>query len=252
MNQGDEKLFKAREFAGLTGVTVRALHHYDRIGLLKPSRYSQSGYRLYRESDVARLEQIVALKFIGFSLKQIKDILRNGGGDLASTLRRQREAIEEKRQRLQQAVQAIQLAEYAIAVKGQPGWEVFTKIIEVINMQNNMDWSKKYYSDVAQREIEKRAATIPPEVIEQAQRDWASLIKEVENAVAAKEDPASDKAQSLAARWSELVKGFTGGNSEIQKGLNQMYADRHNWPASMPKPFGDEVQAFITAAMKCR
>jgi hypothetical protein len=105
---------------------------------------------------------------------------------------------------------------------------------------------------VAQREIEKRAATIPPEVIEQAQRDWASLIKEVENAVAAKEDPASDKAQSLAARWSELVKGFTGGNSEIQTGLNQMYADRHNWPASMPQPFGDEVQAFITAAMKCR
>lgn len=252
MNQGDEKLFKAREFAGLTGVTVRALHHYDRIGLLKPSRYSQSGYRLYRESDVARLEQIVALKFIGFSLKQIKDILRNGGGDLASTLRRQREAIEEKRKRLQQAVKAIQQAEYVIARKGQPGWELFTKIIEVINMQNNMDWSKKYYSDVAQREIEKRAATIPPEVIEQAQRDWASLIKEVENAVAAKEDPASDKAQSLAARWSELVKGFTGGNSEIQKGLNQMYADRNNWPASMPKPFGDEVQAFITAAMKCR
>jgi DNA-binding transcriptional MerR regulator len=193
---------------------------------------------------VARLEQVVALKFIGFSLKQIKDILRNGGGDLASTLRRQREAIEEKRQRLQQAVQAIQLAEYAIAVKGQPGWEVFTKIIEVINMQNNMDWSKKYYSDVAQREIEKRAQTIAP--------DWVSLIKEVENAVAAKEDPASDKAQSLAARWSELVKGFTGGNSEIQTGLNQMYADRHNWPASMPQPFGDEVQAFITAAMKCR
>jgi DNA-binding transcriptional MerR regulator len=252
MNQGDEKLFKAREFAGLTGVTVRALHHYDRIGLLKPSRYSQSGYRLYRESDVARLEQVVALKFIGFSLRQIRDILRNGGGDLASTLRRQREAIEEKRQRLQQAVQAIQLAEYAIAVKGQPGWEVFTKIIEVINMQNNMDWSKKYYSEDAQREIEKRAATIPPEVIEQAQRDWASLIKEVENAVAAKEDPASDKAQALTARWTELVKGFTGGNSEIQKGLNQMYADRNNWPASMPKPFGDEVQAFITAAMKCR
>jgi DNA-binding transcriptional MerR regulator len=252
MNQGDEKLFKAREFAVLTGVTVRALHHYDRIGLLKPSRYSQSGYRLYRESDVARLEQIVALKFIGFSLKQIKDILRNGGGDLASTLRRQREAIEEKRKRLQQAVKAIQQAEYVIARKGQPGWELFTKIIEVINMQNNMDWSKKYYSDVAQREIEKRAQTIGPEVIEQAQRDWVSLIKEVENAVAAKEDPASDKAQSLAARWSELVKGFTGGNSEIQTGLNQMYADRHNWPASMPQPFGDEVQAFITAAMKCR
>jgi MerR family transcriptional regulator, thiopeptide resistance regulator len=156
MNERDEKLFKAPEFAHLTGVTVRALHHYDRLGLLKPSRYSQSGYRLYRESDVARLEQIVAPKFIGFSLQQIKDILKNGGGDLAITLRRQREAIEEKRERLQQAIRAIQGAEYVIAVKGQPGWEVFTKIIEVINMQSNMDWTKKYYSE--QRSAKLRRA----------------------------------------------------------------------------------------------
>ena len=252
MKERAEKLFKAREFARLTGVTVRALHHYDRLGLLKPSRYSPTGYRLYRERDVARLEQIVALKFIGFSLQQIKDILRNGGGDLADILRRQREAIEEKRKRLQQAVKAIQRAESVIAVKGQPGWEVFTKIIEVINMQNDMDWTRKYYSEDAQHEIEKRAGTIAPEVIEQGQRDWTTLIQEVEAAVEAKEVPASEKAQALAARWSELVKGFTGGNPEIQKGLNKMYADRNNWPASMPRPFGDEVQAFIVAAMKCR
>jgi MerR family transcriptional regulator, thiopeptide resistance regulator len=251
MNEHDPKLFKAGEFARLSGVIVRALHHYDRLGLLKPSRYSRTGYRLYREADVARLEQIVALKFIGFSLKQIKDILKNGGGDLALTLRLQREAIEEKRKRLQQAVKAIQRAEYVLAVKGQPGWEVFTKIIEVINMQDNMDWTKKYYSEEAQREIDQRANTIAPEVIEKAQRDWAQLIREVEAAVAAKEDPSSDKAQSLAARWSELVKGFTGGNPEIQNGLNRMYADKNNWPASMPKPFGDEVQAFIVEAMRC-
>ena len=251
MTERDEKLFKAREFARLTGVTVRALHHYDRLGLLKPSRYSRTGYRLYREADIASLEQIVALKFIGFSLKQIKDILKYGGGDLSQTLRRQREAIEEKRRRLQLAVKAIQLAEHVIAGQGQPGWEVFAKIIEVINMQNNMDWTKKYYSEEAQREIEKRAATIPREVIERGQSDWYELIKEVEAAVAANEDPAGERAQSLAARWAELVKGFTGGNAEIQKGLNKMYADRRNWPASMPKPFGDEVQAFIAKAMKC-
>ena len=252
MTEADEKLFKAREFARLTGVTVRALHHYDRLGLLKPSRHSRSGYRLYREADIASLEQIVALKFIGFSLKQIKDILKDGGGDLSHTLRRQREAIEEKRKRLQLAVKAIQRAEHVIAAQGQPGWEVFAKIIEVINMQANMDWTKKYYSGEAQREIEKRAATIPREVIERGQSDWSELIKEVEAAVAANEDPAGDKAQSLAARWAELVRGFTGGNAEIQKGLNKMYADRNNWPASMPKPFGDEVQAFIVAAMKCK
>jgi DNA-binding transcriptional MerR regulator len=252
MKDSNKTLFQAREFAKLTGVTVRTLHHYDRLGLLKPSRYTRAGYRLYSEQDFARLEQIVALKFIGFSLKQIRDILKRDSVDLATALRRQRQAIEEKRNRLDLAVQAIQRAEYVIGTNNEPGWETFVKIIEVINMQSNMDWSKKYYSDAAQREIEKRAATIPRDVIEQAQRDWMVLIKEVDAAVAEGEDPASAKAQALAARWSELLKGFTGGNTEIQAGLNKMYADRANWPASMPKPFSDEVQAFMFEAMTHR
>jgi DNA-binding transcriptional MerR regulator len=252
MKDGSENLFQAREFAKLTGVTVRTLHHYDRLGLLKPSRYSRAGYRLYREGDVARLEQIVALKFIGFSLNEIKDILNHGSVDLATALRQQREAITEKRQRLDLAIQAIERAEYVVGASKKPDWETFAKIIEVINMQADMDWSKKYYSDEAQSEIAKRASTIPREVIERAQRDWAVLIKEVEAAVAAGEDPMSEKSQALAARWSELIKGFTGGNQEIQKGLNKMYADRNNWPASRPKPFSDEVQAFIVEAVKHR
>ena len=252
MRLRNEKLFKAREFAALSGVTVRALHHYDRLRLLKPSSYTQAGYRLYSERDFARLEQIVALKFIGFPLREIKKILSQERHDLAATLRQQREAIEEKRRRLDLAIQAIQRAEYVAGASNEPSWEAFAKIIEVINMQTDMEWSKKYYSAEAQREIKKRASTISPEVIEQAQRDWAGLIKEVEVAVASGEDPAGAKAQALATRWSDLIKGFTGGNPEIQKGLNTMYADRSNWPKSMPKPFGEEVQAFIAAAMKHR
>jgi DNA-binding transcriptional MerR regulator len=252
MGPSDERLFQAREFAKLSGVTVRALHHYDRLGLLKPCRHTRAGYRLYSVNDLARLEQIVALKFIGLSLKQIKEVLSRKSVDLASTLRQQRQAIEEKRDRLEMAINAIRRAEYVAAANNQPDWGTFVKIIEVINMQSDMDWSKKYYSEAAQQEIAKRAAIIPSEVIEQAQRDWATLIKEVETAVAASEDPASDHAQALAARWTELLKGFTGGNPEIQGGLNKMYADRANWPSSMPKPFSDEVQVFIVKAIGYR
>ena len=242
---------QTREFAELTGVTVRALHHYDRLGLLKPGRYSRAGYRLYRITDVARLEQIVALKFIGFSLKEIKNILSHGSTDLATALRRQREAMTEKRERLDLAIQAIQRAEY-VAKADQSDAELLVKIIEVIKMQADMNWTKKYYSDEAQKEIQKRAATIPKEVIEQAQRDWSILIREVEAAAASRMDPAGDEAQALARRWSELLRGFTGGNPEIQKGLNKVYADRANWPATMPKPFSEEAQAFMMKAMKCK
>ena len=65
------KTYQIQEFAELTGVTVKALHHYDRLGLLKPQR-AYSGYRLYVERDLERLEQIVALKFLGFPLKKSK------------------------------------------------------------------------------------------------------------------------------------------------------------------------------------
>jgi hypothetical protein len=67
--KSNEVSYQAQQFATRAGVTVRTLHHYDRLGLLKPSAYTGSGYRLYRESDLARLQQIVTLKFIGFSLQ---------------------------------------------------------------------------------------------------------------------------------------------------------------------------------------
>ena len=68
------RFYRIHEFAELAGVTVKALHHYDRLGLLKPGR-SDAGYRMYRESDLERLEQIVALKFLGLPLKQVKVVL---------------------------------------------------------------------------------------------------------------------------------------------------------------------------------
>jgi DNA-binding transcriptional MerR regulator len=67
--------YRAREFAELAGVTVRTLHHYDRLGLLKPRKRSAGGYRLYQMQDLARVEQIVALKFLGLPLAQIRRVL---------------------------------------------------------------------------------------------------------------------------------------------------------------------------------
>jgi DNA-binding transcriptional MerR regulator len=249
LNVTDEMMYQASEFAREAGVTVRALHHYDRLGLLKPSRRTRAGYRLYGERDFARLQQIVTLKFIGFPLKQIKDVLERGTPDLATALRFQRIILAEKGRRLTQAVRAIEEAERALADGSGPGREAFAKIIEVIEMQNDTDWTKKYYSEEAQAKIAERQRTIPREVIERGQRDWMALISEVEAAAKEGVDPAGERAQGLAARWSELIKGFTGGDPEIQKGLNKMYSDPE-WGAKFPKPYSDEAGAFIARAMR--
>ena len=77
------KRYHVREFAKLAGVTVRALHHYDRLGLLKPTR-SEAGYRLYYLRDLERFEQIVALKFLGIPLKQIRKMFQHGTNGMSA------------------------------------------------------------------------------------------------------------------------------------------------------------------------
>jgi DNA-binding transcriptional MerR regulator len=238
-------LFQAREFAELAGVTVRTLHHYDRLGLLKPSRYTEAGYRLYGERDFARLQQIVMLKFIGLSLKEIKELLNQRELDLRMTLRLQREVVESRRRHLDTVIQAIERAEQAIGASTEPDWETFKQIVEVINMQNDMEWVKKYYTEEQLAELAERGT---PEVLERGQRDWAQLIKEVEAAVAEGVDPQSEKAQELAARWSSLIEAFTGGNPAIRENLTRLYADQANWPSTFTKPYTDEVGAFLAQA----
>ena len=69
-----------KDLSKLTGVSVQTLHHYDRIDLLKPSLRSSNGYRVYSEKDLLQLQQIIALKFFGFELSQIKELLTGNAG----------------------------------------------------------------------------------------------------------------------------------------------------------------------------
>lgn len=243
------KLYRVREFAELAGVTVRALHHYDRLGLLKPSR-TQAGYRLYYLRDLERLEQIVALKFLGMPLKHIRMMFHRGTNGMSESLRMQRRVLEEKRRLLDSAIRAIEEAEKATVPGNRPDSAILKKIIEVIEMQDNMDWSKKYYSEEAQAKVEERKKLWSPENQERWTKEWTDLFRDVEAALG--EDPASAKAQALAARWKKLVEGFTGGDPQITAGLSKMYQDRANWPANMQQrtePFSNKkVWEFIQKA----
>jgi DNA-binding transcriptional MerR regulator len=227
---------KAQEFAEVAGVTVRMLHHYDRIGLLRPRR-SAAGYRIYRDTDLPRLEQIVALKFLGMPLKQIRDLLDRGGHDLPSALRGQRAALEEKRRLLDRAIQAIAAAE------GSPTPALLKSIIEAIAMQENTNWTDKYYSAEARAQIDARRQEWTPELQAQCSRDWSELIADGEAALG--EDPASERVQALARRWRKLVEGFTGGNMEVVNGLRKLYADQANWP----KDFQQQMQPVMNPAV---
>ena len=251
MKEKIKELFKTQEFAKLAGVTVRALHHYDRLGLLKPKQRSQSGYRLYSARDFGRLEQIVVLKFLGMPLKQIRGLLE-ADGKLAQALQRQQHVLAEKRAQLDRAVLAIKNAQECFASHREPDWNLLKYVVQEIEMQNSTDWTKKYYSPEAQEKVEERKKLWSPELQERVTKEWNALFADVEAALG--EDPASARAQALAARWIKLVGEFTGGDPEVQRGLNTMYADQPNWPAATQKAYAikPEIMEFIMRAMKIR
>ena len=179
MKSSKDDLYQPHEFAVLAGVTVRALHHYDRLGLLKPATRTDVGYRLYSEHDLARLEQIVLLKFLGFSLKQIGELL-DEDSDLLDTLRRQRVALGAKRGQLDRAIQAIRETETALAGCSKPDWKIFIKIIKEIEMNNDTEWTKKYYTDEAQAKIEERKSQWSPELQARVSQQWTELFADIE------------------------------------------------------------------------
>ncbi len=246
-------MFKVSEFAEKAGITVRTLHHYDRLGLLKPSGRTEAGYRLYGDRDFARLQQIVTLKFIGLPLKEIKALLDDDDSDLdmTATLRLQKQLLQEKRRQLGMAIQAIEEAERSMAGKSTQSLDLaaLKKIIEVMERQNNMEWTKKYYSPEAHASIAERAETFTPEMQAEVTRKWNELFSDIEMAMQQSEDPSSAKARDLAGRWAGLLKGFTGGDPEVQKGLNNLYADKSNWPKTFEQPFSNEIWAWMKKVM---
>lgn len=243
------RTYRVHEFAALTGVSVRALHHYDRLGLLKPRR-AASQYRIYVADDVAVLEQIVALKFVGISLRDIKRLLRTQPEELQPVLAAQRAVLEEKRRRLDLAIDAIRQAQ---DVDGrQPG--AMQHIIEVLKMQEKRDEFKKQYDAMLQGKIERLQA-LSPEAREQMRGQFSALCKEIAGAL--DQDPAGPRAQELAGRWLELLSAFApkGPVDPQMLKYSAAYMSEGDWPAGAPRPeppFGKPVWEFIAKAISLR
>src|SRR5690348_14962563 len=153
-------------------VTVRTLHHYDQLGLLKPGRTS-AGYRRYCDRDLEKLEQIVALRFLGFPLKQIRTFVDRPARNLQAALRLQRRALEEKHMLLGRAIRAIGTAEQSLEADRSNDPALLKKIIEVIAMQDGIEQMKKYYSTEEAWEKRRRYYEEGPSP------EWCSLYRDV-------------------------------------------------------------------------
>lgn len=198
--------YRAAAFARLAGVTVRALHHYDRLGLLK-ARRTDAGYRVYTARDLEVLEQIVALKFIGVPLKKIPVVRRATSRALADILGAQRRTLEAKQRLLGTTIETIIHAEHALRAGHDADAALFTPIIEAIEMQSNEEKWTRTYSELVNAKI-ARLKAMPAEERTALREQFIDLIEEIKSAV--DQDPAGPAAQAFADRWVALLEQVSG------------------------------------------
>ena len=237
--------YTVQEFAAHGGVTVKALHHYDRIGLLKPARTS-ARYRVYTPADLTRLRQILALRALGLPLRRIRQLLAPDGPPLHLTLRQQRHVLEDRRRLIDRAVRALEAAEADVEASPDAAGAL-QSLIEVMGMQDSIDEMRKYYSDEVWDLWRHHYERWPSP-------EWRALYRDVNALLDAggAPDPLSDAAQALGERWIALDKGETTVGA-VRTGLRRAWADRAHWPAWLQHRLAehrvDRATQFINNAL---
>ena len=211
--------WKVGELAKRTGVSVRALHHYDEIGLLSPSHRSEAGYRLYTEIDVARLQQIRSLRALGFSLEEARDFLKRPEVTPDRVLQLHLAHLKEQIAAQQSLCDRLEQVARRWRSDENVPTEEFLQIIEVTNMIG------KYYTPEQMEQMKQRREMLGEDHIRQAEAEWPELMAKVQAEMDRGTDPADERVQALARRWKELVEEFTGGDPGIAKSVGRMWQE---------------------------
>jgi len=221
-----EGLYRVGEVARRTVTPVRTLHHYDEIGLLSPSHRAAGGHRLYTAADLGRLQQVLSLRQLGFSLDEVRDCLGAPGFDPLTVLRlhlaRAREVLKAQHElcgRLERLTTAMARAEDVSA-------DDFLRTVEAtMSVEEHLKTANAHFN-LPPEQAEALAAhwaKFSKADIEAVQNEWPVLFAKLRAAMEAGTDPASPEVQALAARARELTRMFTGGNPAVSDQLKQRY-----------------------------
>ena len=221
---------KVGELARRTRLTIRTLHHYDEIGLLRPSLHTESGHRLYTAGDVARLQQVLSLRQLGFSLEEIRDCLDRPDFSPLEVIRlhitRLREQIELQRglcERLEALAGYFDSGGEVSAKDFPQTAEDFLQTIEVMSM------IESYYTPEQMESFRKRSAEAMAAGVDLAQQGtaaWQELLAQLKVEMDGGTDPADPKVQALEKRRQALVNAFSGGDKAIEENLERMWTEQ--------------------------
>ena len=204
--------FKVGELAKRAGLTIRALHHYDSIGLLSPSARSDAGYRMYDHTDIARLHQIQALRRFGMALSDIGIFLVSPGSGLPAIVDQQITVLD--RQIAQAGLLRGQLAQLQrqLAAGQEPGLAEWLTTLELMSMYD------KYFT---KEQRERLPFFSEPNA---SAEEWQDLVAQAHALMAANTRVEEPAAAQLARRWMSMLTRDTGGDAELVVQLNAMNA----------------------------
>ena len=237
---------KISEVAKLSGVTVRTLHYYDEIGLLKPNKITEAGYRVYSNEDLETLQQILFFRELDFQLNEIKEIMMNPNYDKNKALNKHKELLIEKRERLDGLINLIDKT-----IKGDNNMsfkEFDNSKIEENKNKYAEEVKNRWGNTDAYKEYEKKTKSYDKNTWNTINEDMAKILKEF--ADNRNEDPNSDIAQELVEKWRMYItSNFYNCTKEILSGLGLMYTSDERFKKNIDQ-YGEGTAEFMAKAIE--
>jgi DNA-binding transcriptional MerR regulator len=217
-------VYTVKQLSDLTDISVRTLHYYDEIGLLRPTTVGANNYRYYDDAALLRLQQILFYREMGLELAHIKDILDRPDFDLVSALRSHRDVLHEKIKRLENLVGTVDAT--------------------IMHLVGGMEMSKKRmfepFSEEKQKHYERVARLqYGPDIVNESVKRWNSYSKEKQAEILAESGqiysdiaaalekglpPHSEEVQAMIDRWQENMHYFYTPTLDIMRGLAGGYS----------------------------
>ncbi len=245
--------FTISEFGQRARITVRTLRFYEELGLLVPAQQNSSGHRLYGLTELAKLQQIQALKFIGYSLQEIKDLLNDddtkGLAQLEKSLPLQHKLLLEKIEELNRAIEAIEHVQRLIKEEKPITWTVLSSLIfQMEHEQEQLEWAKEFFSDDFLKEIFSLSKE-QRQQIDMEMLDWLATVKKL---VKDNVSPRSPEAFDVLAKLTELMTRHVEKEEtlleQLEKAQASMELDVIDF--QFPHFFTSEEEAFLEEIAK--
>jgi len=234
-----------KRLSKLAGVSVRTLHFYDEIGLLRPGRVGANGYRFYGQAALLRLQQILFYEELGLSLDEIAEVLDQPGFDVAQALAAHRRALQERVGRLQRLIGTV---DQTIAyLKGETDMEpkaLFTAFSDEQQAEYQKEAETRWGASVTEsaRKWQAYSAAQKKQIMAESQAIYADLISQIG------QPPDSPAVQANIARWHQNLRHFYEPTQEILRGLAAGYNDDPQFNATFQK-MHPQLAPFMRAAV---